>query len=53
VTDRSTARNLFDVIASQYVETKDHQERKSGFTRIIRVGPRKGDAALMEFLELV
>jgi large subunit ribosomal protein L17 len=38
---------LFDEIAPKYTE------RKGGYTRIIKVGPRKGDAAMEVILELV
>lgn len=51
--DRDVARDLFDVIAPQYLPAANREERKGGFTRIIRIGPRKGDAASMVFLELV
>lgn len=53
ISDRDVARNLFEVIAPQYREGEDQLERKGGFTRIIKIGPRKGDAAPMVFLELV
>ncbi len=38
---------LFDEIAPKYVD------RKGGYTRIIKIGPRKGDAAMQVVLELV
>ncbi len=38
---------LFDDIAPQYVD------RKGGYTRIVKIGPRKGDASMEVILELV
>lgn len=38
---------LFDEIAPKYVE------RHGGYTRIVKIGPRKGDAAMEVLLELV
>lgn len=53
VHNRDAAADLFDVIAPQYREAPDQTERKGGYTRIIKVGPRHGDGAPMVFLELV
>lgn len=38
---------LFDEIAPKYVS------RKGGYTRIVKIGPRRGDAAMEVILELV
>ncbi len=45
--DKEVVKKLFDVIV------KWNPERKSGFTRILRVGTRKGDAAPVVLLELI
>lgn len=41
------ATKLFDEIAPKYVD------RKGGYTRIVKIGPRRGDAAMEVLLELV
>ena len=40
-------RNLFDEIAPKYAD------RKGGYTRIVKIGQRKGDAAMEVLIELV
>ena len=40
-------KRLFDEIAPEFAD------RQGGYTRVIRLGPRKGDGAEMVILELV
>jgi large subunit ribosomal protein L17 len=47
VSDTAVVGRLFDTIAARF------SDRSGGYTRIIRVGPRPGDAAPMVYLELV
>ena len=47
IKDEDVVTKLFDEIAPKYAD------RKGGFTRIIKIGPRKGDAAMEVIIDLV
>ena len=47
ITKKDVCKKLFDTIAPKYAD------RKGGYCRIIRTGPRRGDAAEMCIIELV
>lgn len=47
ITEEEVVRNLFDTIAPKYTE------RNGGYTRMYKLGPRRGDAAEVVILELV
>ena len=47
VTKESVAKKLIDEIAPKYAD------KNGGYTRIIKTGPRRGDAAEMAIIQLV
>ncbi len=47
LTKEDVAKKLFDEIGPKYAD------RNGGYTRVVRIGPRRGDAAEMAIVQLV
>ena len=47
ITKEDVVKKLFDEIAPKYAD------RKGGYTQIVKIGPRRGDAAEMAIIKLV
>ena len=47
ITKEDVVKKLFDEIAPKYAD------RNGGYTRVVKMGPRRGDCAPMAILELV
>lgn len=47
VTEKEVVKNVFEDIAPKY------QDRNGGYTRMYKLGPRRGDGAPMVILELI
>ena len=47
ITKEDVTKKLFDEIAPKYAD------KNGGYTRIVKIGPRRGDAAEMAIIELI
>ena len=47
ITKEAVVKKLFDEISPKYAD------QNGGYTRIVKIGPRRGDAAEMAIIELI
>jgi large subunit ribosomal protein L17 len=47
IADKQVVAKLFDEIGPRY------KSRNGGYTRVVKMGPRRGDGAFMSIIELV
>ena len=47
ITKETVAKKVMDEIAPKYAD------RNGGYTRLVKIGPRRGDAAEMAIIELI
>ena len=47
ITKEDVAKNLFDKLGPKYAD------RNGGYTRVVKIGPRRGDAAEMAVVQLI
>ena len=53
ITKEDVAKKVFDELAPKYAKRAEEKGQGGGYTRIIKMGPRRGDCAEKVILELV